>query len=76
MNVIFIGITFANAPSSSLTNPNVGPKVKQQKKKKVRACSLTNNTFRVRGHVETLEWDHNKLTSNSLKWNQLAQPRK
>jgi hypothetical protein len=57
VKIIFIGITFANAPPSSLRNPNVGPKMKQWKKKKVKAHSLTRNTSRVRGHAGALGWD-------------------
>jgi hypothetical protein len=38
-------------PPNSSRDPKVGPKVKQRKKKRVGACSLTHNTLGVRGHV-------------------------
>ncbi len=44
-------------PLNSLRNPNVGPKVKQQKNKIIGARSLACNTSKVSGCVGTLEWD-------------------
>jgi hypothetical protein len=46
-------------PPNSSRDPKVGPKAKQQKKKKkkVRAHSLIRNTSRVKGHVGALGWD-------------------
>jgi hypothetical protein len=35
----------------------VGPKAKQQKKKKVGTCSLTCSTSGVRGHARVSGWD-------------------
>jgi hypothetical protein len=54
----------------------VGSKVKQQKKKGVRAHSLICNTSGVGGHVGALGWDYDELTSESSKWDQPTQPRK
>jgi hypothetical protein len=48
VNVIFIGITFVNAPPSSSRNSNVGPKVKQQKNQRVKTRSFVHNTSKVR----------------------------
>jgi hypothetical protein len=39
----------SDVPPNSLRNPNVGPRVKQQKQKKIKACSLVRNTSRVGG---------------------------
>jgi len=43
-------------PNSSI-DPKVGPKAKQQKKKKVGAHSLTCNTLGVGGRVGAPGWD-------------------
>jgi len=44
-------------PPNSSRDPKMGPKEKQQKKKKIGACSLTHNTLRVGGHVRASGWD-------------------
>jgi len=44
-------------PPNSLKDPKVGPKTKQQKKKKVEAHSLTRSTSRVGRHVGAPGWD-------------------
>jgi len=44
-------------PPNSSRDPKVGPRVKQYKKKKVGACSLTLNTSRVGGCAGVLGWD-------------------
>jgi hypothetical protein len=44
-----------DAPSNSLRNPKVSTKVKQQKKKKVEACSLIRNTLELREHARVLK---------------------
>jgi len=46
-----------DAPPNSSKDPRMGPKEKQQKKKRVGACSLTHNISRVGGHVKALKWD-------------------
>jgi hypothetical protein len=46
-----------DAPSNSLRDPNVGPKMKQWKKKGVGAHSLVCNTFRVGRGARTPRWD-------------------
>jgi hypothetical protein len=46
-----------NAPPNSLRNLNVGPIMKQWKKKKVEACFLACNTSRVKRHVGVSGWD-------------------
>jgi hypothetical protein len=38
-------------PPNSLRDPNVGPKMKKQKNKKVKARSLARSTFGVGAHV-------------------------
>jgi hypothetical protein len=40
-----------------LRNPNVGPEVKQWKRKRIKAHSLTYSTSRVGKHVGVLGWD-------------------
>jgi len=40
-----------DAPPNSLKDPNVVPRTKQQKKKKIGACSLIHNISRVGGCV-------------------------
>jgi len=52
-----------DAPLNSLGNPNVGPKVKHQKK--IKACSLTHDTSWVKGCVGALGWDYGEFISNS-----------
>jgi hypothetical protein len=47
----------SDAPPNFLRNPNVGPKAKQWKKKKVGPRFLTHNTSGVGGHVGALGWD-------------------
>ncbi len=47
----------ANAPPNSLTNPNVRPKTKQGKKRKVEAPFLIRNNLEVGGHAKALKWD-------------------
>jgi hypothetical protein len=47
----------SDVPPNSLKDPNVGPKTKQHKKKKVGAHSLTCNTLGVRRHARVLGWD-------------------
>jgi hypothetical protein len=37
--------------------PNVGPKTKKQKKKKIGACSLIHNILKARRRVGALGWD-------------------
>ncbi len=54
-------------PPNSLKDPNLSFKMKQRKKKRVRAHFLIRNTSRVEGHVEAPKWDQNKLTSESSK---------
>jgi len=44
-------------PANSLRDPNVGPKMKQWKKKKIGAHSLTHGTSGVGGCVTVLGWD-------------------
>jgi hypothetical protein len=39
---------------NSLRNPNVGPKVKQWKKKRIETCFLTYNISKIGRHVEIL----------------------
>jgi hypothetical protein len=46
-----------DAPPNSSRDPKVGPRAKQQKKKKVWACSLTHNTSGVGRCVGVLRWD-------------------
>jgi hypothetical protein len=46
-----------DAPPKSLGDPKVGPKMKQQKKKRVGACSLIRSTLGVGGHARALVWD-------------------
>jgi hypothetical protein len=46
-----------NVPLNSLRNPNMGPKMKQQKNKRIGAHSLTHNISGVGGCVGTLGWD-------------------
>jgi len=46
-----------DASPNSSRDPNVGPKTKQQKKKKVGAHSLTRSTSGVKGCVRALGWD-------------------
>ncbi len=47
----------SDAPPNSLRNPNVDPKSKQWKNKKVGALTLTWNTLNVGGHVRAPKWD-------------------
>jgi len=65
-----------NAPSNSLKNSNVSPKVKT-KKKKVEVCSLTRNISRVRGACwsfrmgsrtsdEVINYSHKPKPNNKL----------
>jgi hypothetical protein len=44
-----------NTPPNSLKDPNVSPRMKQQKKKKVETCSLAHNTSGVGEYVEALK---------------------
>jgi len=44
-------------PPNSSRDPKVGPRVKQLKKKRVEACSLTRSTSGVGGHVGAPGWD-------------------
>jgi hypothetical protein len=46
-----------DAPPNSSRDPKVGPKVKQQKKKRVGAHSPTHNTLGVGKHARDLGWD-------------------
>jgi hypothetical protein len=46
---------YFDVPPNFLKDPNVGPKVKQRKKKIIEACSLTCNTLGVEGMLEL--WD-------------------
>ncbi len=46
-----------DAPPKFLRDPNVGPKVKHQKKKRVEAHSLAPNTLGVVEDVGALGWD-------------------
>jgi hypothetical protein len=39
-----------DTPPNSLRDPNVGPKVKHRKKKRIGACFLAHSTSRVGGH--------------------------
>ncbi len=50
--------------------------MKHQKKKRVGACSLICNVSGVGGCVGILGWDQDKLTKESSRRSQLAQPRK
>ncbi len=54
MNVWKLGI---DAPLNSLRDPQGGLRVKQRKKKKIKARSIARNTSRVGGCVGTLGWD-------------------
>jgi len=56
-----------NKPPNFSKGPNVNPKVKQWKKKKVGAHSLACNTSGVRRCVGALGWDYDKLTSKSSR---------
>jgi hypothetical protein len=49
-------------PPNSSRDLKVGPRVKQQKKKKVRARSLTPNILGVGGCARALGWDSDKFT--------------
>jgi len=44
-------------PPNSSKDPKVGPKMKQQKKKRIGAHSLTRSTLGVGGRVGALGWD-------------------
>jgi hypothetical protein len=44
-------------PPNSSKDPKVGPKVKQQKNKKVGACFLTRTTSGVGGRARAPRWD-------------------
>jgi hypothetical protein len=44
-------------PQTLQKTPKVSPKAKQQKKKRIGACSLIRNTSGVRGHAGTSRWD-------------------
>jgi hypothetical protein len=44
-----------DTPSNSLRNPKVSIKMKQQKKKRVEACSLTCNTLELGKHAGVLK---------------------
>jgi hypothetical protein len=46
-----------DVPPNSLGDPKVGPRMKQQKKKKIGARSLTRNISKVRGCAKALGWD-------------------
>jgi hypothetical protein len=46
-----------DAPLNFLKDPKVGPKMKQQKKKKIKVRSLVCDTYKVQGHVEAPKWD-------------------
>jgi len=46
-----------DAPPNSLRDPKVGSKMKQQKKKKVKARSLPCNIYRVGGRNGASRWD-------------------
>jgi hypothetical protein len=48
---------FDDAPLNSLRNPNVGPRMKQWKNKRIRARSFACNILGVGGHVKALGWD-------------------
>jgi hypothetical protein len=44
-------------PPNSFRDPNVGPRMKQQKKKKVKACSIIESTCGIGGHAGVPRWD-------------------
>jgi hypothetical protein len=46
-----------DTPPNFLRNPNVGLRMKQRKKKRIRAHSLACNTLGVGGHVKAPKWD-------------------
>jgi len=48
---------FDDAPLNSLRNPNVGPRMKQWKNKRIGARSFACNILGVGGHVKALGWD-------------------
>jgi len=52
-----------NVPPNSLRDPNVGPRVKQRKKKKIGACSLIRSTSRVKGMMEF--WTGTRMNSQA-----------
>jgi hypothetical protein len=52
-----IHYTNYDTPPNSSRDPKVGPRAKQQKKKRVGAHSLTHNTSKVGRHAEALGWD-------------------
>jgi hypothetical protein len=52
-NVMCVSDTAPN----SLRNPNVGPKMKQWKNKRVRAYSLVRSISKVGRHAGILRWD-------------------
>jgi hypothetical protein len=56
-----------DAPPNSARDPNVGRGLKQQKKKRVGACSLVHDISRVRGHAGALGWDFDELTSKNSR---------
>jgi len=49
--------TTIDAPPNSLKDPNVGHGVKQWKKKKIKAHSLTCNILKEGGHARAPKWD-------------------
>jgi hypothetical protein len=55
--IIFIKPIFLDLPPNSLRDPNVGPKVKKWKNKRVGARSLTCSTSGIGGHVGAPGWD-------------------
>jgi hypothetical protein len=53
----------------------MGPRMKQWNKKRIKAHSLTHNISRVGKCAGGPGWDQDKFTSESSRWDQLAQPR-
>jgi hypothetical protein len=48
---------YGDTPPNFLKDPNVGPIIKQQKNKKVRAHSSIHNISKVKGRVKISRWD-------------------
>jgi hypothetical protein len=52
-----VKLQFSDMPPNSSKDPKVGPRVKQWKKKRVKARSLTRNILGVGGCDGALGWD-------------------
>ncbi len=50
-------VTNIDTPPNCSRDRKVGSRMKQQKKKKVEACSLTHNTLGLGGHAGASKWD-------------------